>query len=249
MAEKKYVIGIDFGTDSVRSIVVDSGTGKTLASEVVRFKRWGEGLYCDPAKNQFRQHPLDYIEGLEKSVKRALAAAGKGSGKRVVGIGVDTTGSTPAPVDKDGNVLALRKEFKDNPNAMFVLWKDHTAVEEAEEINRVAKSWGGVDVTKYVGGVYSSEWFWSKILHVLRADPKVRAAAFSWVEHADWIPALLTGVPEPADHEAGEVPRRPQGDVAQGVGWAAPRGVPRRRRSAPRRACARGSTPRRAPPT
>ena len=91
MAEKQYVIGIDFGTDSVRSIVVDSGTGKTLASEVVRFKRWGEGLYCDPAKNQFRQHPLDYIEGLEKSVKRALAAAGKGSGKRVVGIGVDTT--------------------------------------------------------------------------------------------------------------------------------------------------------------
>jgi L-ribulokinase len=193
MAEKKLVIGIDFGTDSVRSIVVDSATGKTLASEVVFFKRWGEGRYCDPAKNRFRQHPLDYTEGLEKSVKRALAAAGKGTGKKVVGIGVDTTGSTPAPVDKEGTVLALRKEFQDNPNAMFVLWKDHTAVEEAETINRVARSWGGVDVTKYVGGVYSSEWFWSKILHVLREDEKVRKAAFSWVEHADWIPALLTG--------------------------------------------------------
>jgi L-ribulokinase len=206
MAEKQYVIGIDFGTDSVRSIVVDSGTGKTRASEVVYFKRWGEGRYCDPAKNQFRQHPLDYIEGLEKSVRRALAAAGKGSGRKVVGIGVDTTGSTPAPVDRDGAVLALRKEFQDNPNAMFVLWKDHTAVEEAEAINGVAKGWGGIDVTKYVGGVYSSEWFWSKILHVLRVDPQVREAAFSWVEHADWVPALLTGKLNPMTMKRGRCP-------------------------------------------
>jgi L-ribulokinase len=193
MGEERYLLGIDFGTDSVRAIVVDSKNGKTLSSKVETFKRWGEGKYCDPARNQFRQHPLDYIEGLEAAVRKALDRAGKGAAKKVAGIGVDTTGSTPAPVDKNGTVLALNKEFRDNPNAMFVLWKDHTAVEEAEEINRTARSWGGVDVTKYVGGVYSSEWFWAKILHVLRTDEQVRDAAYSWVEHADWIPALLTG--------------------------------------------------------
>jgi len=193
MSEEKYVVGIDFGTDSIRVVIVDAFNGKELSSWVVNFQDWGEGKYCDPSNNQFRQHPSEHIEALEESIMAALTTLPEGAGQHVIGIGVDTTGSTPAPVDKDGTVLALKKEFADNPNAMFVLWKDHTAVEEAEEINSVAKNWGGTDFTKYVGGVYSSEWFWSKILHILRKDQKVRDAAFSWVEHADWIPALLTG--------------------------------------------------------
>jgi L-ribulokinase len=194
---EKYVIGIDYGTDSVRALVINAGSGKEEASEVAYYPRWAEGQYCDPGKYQFRQHPLDYIEGLETAVKGALAQLPREVSEAVIGIGIDTTGSTPCAVDRDGTPLALREEFKDNPNAMFVLWKDHTAVKEAEEINQVAKTWGGIDYTKYEGGVYSSEWFWSKILHVLRDDSVMREAAHSWVEHCDWIPALLTGTAVP----------------------------------------------------
>ena len=121
----------------------------------------------------------------------------------VAGIGIDTTGSTPCAVDRAGTPLALTKGFESDPDAMFVLWKDHTAVAEAELINRVARTWGGTDFTKYEGGVYSSEWFWSKILHVLRSSAKVRKAAFSWVEHCDWMPALLTGTTDPLTMKRG----------------------------------------------
>jgi len=197
MSDKRYVIGVDFGTDSVRSIIVDTENGREMASNVSFYKRWAKGLYCDPAKNQFRQHPIDYVESLEESIKTIVNSVGSDVADRIVGIGVDTTGSTPAPVNENGQVLALLDEFKDNPNAMFILWKDHTAVEEAEEINYVAWNESPVDYTKYVGCVYSSEWFWAKILHVLRNDTDVRNAAFSWIEHADWIPALLTGNNDP----------------------------------------------------
>jgi L-ribulokinase len=193
----KLVIGVDYGTDSVRAVIVDAATGKEVASEVAYYKRWAQGLYCNSAKNQFRQHPLDYIEGLESSVKGALAKLPAESGEQVAGIGVDTTGSTPCAVDQDGTPLALKNEFQENPNAMFVLWKDHTGVKEAEEINRVARSWGGTDFTKYEGGIYSSEWFWAKILHVLRDDQSICKAAFSWVEHCDWMVGLLTGNTNP----------------------------------------------------
>jgi len=198
MSEKKYVIGVDFGTDSVRSIVIDASDGKEISSCVAHYKRWSEDAYCDPSKNQFRQHPLDYIEGLEGSIRGALKGLDDEVRAGISGIGVDTTGSTPAPVDRNGTVLALKEEFQDNPNAMFILWKDHTAVGEAEEINNTARSWGGTDFTRYEGGVYSSEWFWAKLLWVLRNDKKVKEAAYSWVEHADWIPALLTGNLEPS---------------------------------------------------
>ncbi len=191
--EEKYVIGLDFGTDSVRSVIINVLDGSEQASHVSSYKRWAEGKFCDPAKNSFRQHPLDHIESLEESVKGALQKCPSSAAQNVIGIGVDTTGSTPAPVDKEGTVLALRDDFKDNPNAMFVLWKDHTSLKEAEEINRASKTWGGEDFTKYEGGVYSAEWFFSKILHILREDEKVKNQAYSWVEHADWIPAMLTG--------------------------------------------------------
>lgn len=197
MSKFKYVIGMDFGTDSVRSVIVDILSGEEISSHISYFKRWAESKYCSPDKNQFRQHPLDHIKSLEESVVGALKKASPDTADNIIGIGIDTTGSTPAPIDKDGTVLALKEGFTDNPNAMFILWKDHTAVEEAELINKVARSWGGEDYTKYEGGVYSSEWFWSKIFHILIEDNKVREAAFSWVEHADWIPAVLTGNTDP----------------------------------------------------
>jgi len=194
---RKYVIGIDYGTDSVRSIVADTSNGEIVGTSVFEYQRWKKGLFCDPSINQFRQHPMDYVEGLEQSVKGALKGLPEDVVKNVVGITVDTTGSTPVAVDKDGVPLSLKPEFETNPDAMFVLWKDHTAVKEAAEINDLARSWGGVDFTKFEGGIYSSEWFWAKVLHVLRNSEKVRKNAWSWVEHCDWIPALLIGNTNP----------------------------------------------------
>lgn len=197
MKDKKYVIGVDYGTDSVRSVIVDTENGNELASAVYSYPRWKEGKYCNPSKNQFRQHPLDYLEGLEYTVTNALAQCQSHVPQQVVGLSVDTTGSTPIAVNTAGTPLSLTPEFEENPNAMFVLWKDHTALGEAEEINQLARSWGGADFTKYEGGIYSSEWFWAKVLHIVREDEKVRNAAFSWVEHCDWLPGLLTGQTDP----------------------------------------------------
>jgi L-ribulokinase len=195
--EKKFVIGIDYGTDSVRSVVVDTSNGEIAGTSVFEYPRWKKGLYCDPSTNQFRQHPLDYVEGLEQSVKGAMKGLSAEITKNIVGITVDTTGSTPVAVDKAGVPLSLKPEFASNPDAMFVLWKDHTAVKEAAEVNELAKSWGGPDYTKFEGGIYSSEWFWAKVLHVLRNSEEMRKNAFSWVEHCDWIPAILIGKTDP----------------------------------------------------
>ena len=197
MSEKNYLIGLDYGSDSVRAVIVDAADGKEVGTYVHNYRRWSEGKYCDPANNQFRQHPLDYLEGLVRVVEESLKQAPEGTAGNVRAISIDTTGSTPVAVDEDGVALALKDEFAENPNAMFVLWKDHTGIKEADEINHLAKTWGGVDYTKYCGGVYSSEWFWAKALHLLREDEKVREAAFSWVEHCDWLPGLLTGNSNP----------------------------------------------------
>lgn len=192
MNKHAYVIGVDYGTDSVRSVLADALSGKEIAASVYYYPRWQQGLYCVPAANQFRQHPLDYVEGLEFTIKDCLQQAGAAVAAAVKGISIDTTGSTPVAVDKAGTPLALLPGFEENPHAMFVLWKDHTAVGEAAEINRHATKFG-TNYLQYVGGIYSSEWFWAKLLRTLRTDKQVQAACYSWVEHCDWIPFLLTG--------------------------------------------------------
>lgn len=192
MSPETYVIGVDYGTDSVRSVLVNALNGDEIASSVFYYTRWKAGLYCEPATNQFRQHPLDYVEGLESTIKDCLQKAGKETAQKVKAISIDTTGSTPVAVDKSGTPLSLLPQFKDDPNAMFVLWKDHTATKEAHEINEHAKKFP-VNYLQFVGGIYSSEWFWAKLLHVLREDKAVREACYSWVEQCDWIPFLLTG--------------------------------------------------------
>ena len=189
----QLVVGVDYGTDSVRSVIVDAKNGKELASSVFYYPRWQQGLYCDAAQNQFRQHPLDYVEGLEQTIKNCIKMAGGASvASAIKAIAVDTTGSTPVAVNQAGVPLALTSGFESNPNAMFVLWKDHTGVKEAGEINDHATKFD-TNYLQYVGGIYSSEWFWAKLLHVLRVDEQVRKACHSWVEHCDWIPFILTG--------------------------------------------------------
>jgi len=194
--KNQFVIGVDYGTDSVRALVVNTATGEEVGTAVHYYARWKQGLYCDPASSQFRQHPLDYLEGLQNSIAGALEGLSDEVKQNIVGISVDTTGSTPVAVDQNGTPLALLPEFAENPNGMFILWKDHTANAEAEEINHLAHHWD-TDFTKYVGGIYSSEWFWAKILRTLRVDETIREKAYSWVEHCDWISAVLTGNTDP----------------------------------------------------
>ena len=188
----EYVIGVDYGTDSVRSILVNAANGEEMASSIFYYPRWKEGLYCNAADNQFRQHPLDYVEGLEHTIKGCLQKAGADIAQHVKAISVDTTGSSPVAVDKTGTPLAMTEGLENNPNAMFVLWKDHTSVEEAAQINEHATKFP-INYLQYVGGIYSSEWFWAKLLHVLREDEAIRNNIASWVEHCDWIPFLLSG--------------------------------------------------------
>ena len=191
-AENKYVIGVDYGTDSVRSVLLNAMNGEEIASSVFYYPRWKEGKYCNAIANQFRQHPLDYVEGLENTIQECLRKAGTAIAENVKGISVDTTGSSPVAVDATGTPLAMVTGLEENPNAMFVLWKDHTATKEAEEINTHATKFP-VKYLQFVGGIYSSEWFWAKLLHILREDEAVRKNIHSFVEHCDWVPFVLTG--------------------------------------------------------
>ncbi len=190
--EKAYVIGVDYGTDSVRAIIADAYNGNELASSTFEYQRWKKQMYCNAAANQFRQHPIDYIEGLQHTINDCLQKTGDDVRNHIKAITIDTTGSTPVAVDGAGVPLAMHPQFADDPDAMFILWKDHSSMQEAEEINKHAKNFE-INYLKYVGGIYSSEWYWSKLLHILRVNKNVRAACYSWVEHADWMPFLLTG--------------------------------------------------------
>ena len=191
-----YSVGLDFGSNSVRTIIVDTATGQETGSHAWAYSHGDQGIIKDRnIPNMARQHPSDYLEGMEQSIKGALSQADMDasfSREHIVSIGVAATGSTPLPVDKTGMPLAFSPAFHDNPHAMAWLWKDHTSIEEAAEITKLAS-----DIRpQYLdtcGGRYSSEWFWSKALHCLRTAPEVFAAADTWVELSDWIPALLTG--------------------------------------------------------
>jgi L-ribulokinase len=189
-----FVLGLDYGSDSCRAVLIDAATGEEAGVSVMAYPRWEKGLYCNPAAKQFRQHPQDYIDTLIGTVKGAINQAGPAIADKIRGIALDTTGSTPCVTDAAGFPLALTPRFSENPSAMFVLWKDHTSVEEAARINSLARSWGGVDYTKFIGGVYSAEWFWAKTLRVFAEDTEIAAVAASIIEHCDWMPALLTGV-------------------------------------------------------
>jgi L-ribulokinase len=185
-----YVIGLDYGTDSVRAILLNAESGEELASDMFLYPRWKKQKFCDASLNRFRQHPLDHIEGLERTIKGVINKS-KVNSSSIKGICIDTTGSSPIPITKQGTPLAFEKGFEENPNAMMVLWKDHTAINEANEINELAENWGGINYTKYEGGIYSSEWFWAKITHIIREDQAVKNAAYSWMEHCDLITYLL----------------------------------------------------------
>ena len=195
-----FTLGIDFGTNSVRALVVRCANGDELGSAVFHYPSGHQGVLLDPKDhNLARQYPGDYLVGLEKSVKGALAAAAKKRGfspDKVMGIGIDTTGSSPLPVDAANRPLALDPKWKKNLNAQCWLWKDHTSIDEAAQITELAASLRPQYIAK-CGNTYSSEWFWSKILHCLRVAPEVFAAAHSWVELADWIPSVLSGCEKP----------------------------------------------------
>ncbi len=202
-AGEHVVLGADFGTDSVRVLALDPANGKTLGQGVRYYPRWKKGLYCVPLKQQFRQHPLDYLESLEGALKEALASAGDGAAAKVRSLSLDTTGSTPVFTGTDGVPLSLKPEFAEDPDAMFILWKDHTSIAEAEAINALGGSWKGPNFLQFVGGIYSSEWFWAKALHILKTNAKVAKAGVTLVEHCDWIGAHLTGNEAPSKVKRG----------------------------------------------
>lgn len=196
-----YTIGLDFGTNSVRCLIVDVTSGRELSTAVHEYETGQAGIILDPADhNLARQNPADYLKGTEITIKAAITKAKKTvkgfQPSRIIGIGIDTTGSTPIPVDKNGTPLSMLDEFKDNPNACAWLWKDHTGHAEAAQITQLAAK----EHPEYLarcGGTYSSEWFFSKISHCLRVDPRVFDVAYTWVEHADWLPAVLTATEAP----------------------------------------------------
>ena len=206
MSDSSFAVGLDYGTQSVRALVVDVETGKEVGTGVFSYPSGREGIFVDPERpNLARQAPRDYLDGLEASVGAALADAQSHDEFRpeaVGGLGVDTTGSTPIPVDETGVPLSFHEQFEDHLAAKAWLWKDHTGHAEADEITETAEALRPEYLAK-CGGTYSSEWYWSKLLHCRRVAPEVFKAAHTWVEHADWMPAVLTGTDHPDDLKRG----------------------------------------------
>lgn len=194
--KEPFVIGIDYGTDSVRALLANALTGEIVAGSVFNYPRWSRQAYCAPAEARFRQHPLDYLEGLRHTIREVLAAR-PDAAAAVRAIAIDTTASTPCLVDKKGTPLALRPEYAEDPDAMFVLWKDHTSQREAEQITALCAR-SEVNYARHSGNHYSAECFWAKALHLLRGSERLRRDAHAMVELCDWIPAVLTGATDPA---------------------------------------------------
>src|SRR3989441_6198167 len=196
----RYSLGLDYGTNSVRAVIVNVENGRQVAAAVWNYAHGTQGVILARDPNLARQHPADYEAGAEITIKKALGQAMKKvrgfKPEQIIGIGVDTTGSTPLPVDAAGRPLAFDRRFTKNPAAMAWLWKDHTGIAEAAEITELARKIRPQYLAK-CGGTYSSEWFFSKILHCLRTSPEVSDAAYLWVECADWVPAMLTGTEAP----------------------------------------------------
>src|SRR5437867_1398166 len=196
----RYVIGLDYGTNSVRTLLVKAADGREVAMAVWNYARGEQGVILSRDPNLARQHPADYVVGAEVTLKKVLRMVKRSArgftADQVIGIGVDTTGSTPLPVDALGQPLAFDRKFARNPAAMAWLWKDHTSVSEAAEITALARKMRP-EYLANCGGTYSSEWFFSKILHCLRISPDVFDAAHGWLECADWVPAMLTGTSGP----------------------------------------------------
>jgi L-ribulokinase len=202
----QYTIGLDYGTNSVRALIVNVANGAEVAAAVWTYAHGTQGVILGRDPNLARQHPADYLQGAEVTIKQALATAKKTvkgfKPEQVIGIGVDTTGSTPLPVDANGQPLVFQKKFENNPAAMAWLWKDHTGIQEAAEITALAKKMRPQYLAK-CGGTYSSEWFFSKVLKCLRAAPEVFNAAHSWIELSDFVPAALTDTLHPDKFIAG----------------------------------------------
>jgi L-ribulokinase len=202
----RYAIGLDYGTNSVRALIVDVADGREIAAAIWTYAHGHTGVVLGKDPNLARQHPADYLKGAEVTILEALATAARDvpgfKSEEVVGIGVDTTGSTPMPVDADGIPLALDPKWSEDPNALAWLWKDHTGWAEAAEITKLAAEMRPQYLAK-IGGVYSSEWFYSKILRCLRVAPEVFDAAYSWIELADFVPGALSGTLAPGKFTAG----------------------------------------------
>ena len=200
-----FALGLDFGTGSVRALIADTQSGEEIATATFDYPSGDAGVLTDGSNPDVaRQHPGDYLAGAQETVGQALAIAREHPGfavDRIKGIGVDSTGSTPLPVDARLRPLALEPDLDGELAAQAWLWKDHSAHAEAAEITELARQHRPEYLAK-CGGTYSSEWFWSKVLRCTREHPQVAARAATWLELCDFVPAWLCGI-----RKATEVPR------------------------------------------